>query len=444
MLAASLMCDNPLSNEEIRHLNDPCNNVRQLGYDPEEYLFVMLSPVEKEYKKLCLYASKRVDNWRDANYDQTHYQCQSRKTDGPGPGPGPGPIQGYCLTEEFLNATFITRYCVGNLLGKMGVFRAPLIVVLTPRTHNGMDLLRRYITEVCRRFDQQLDEEKRIMVFDPTSGPPREILGRKLETIYLPMEQKRNVIATIENFLSEKSYKFHYEHGIPHKLVFLLYGLPGTGKTSLVKAIATHFGMTIMPLKMSAMDDLMLRSTTSQVPRDTIILLEDFDSAFTGMKDAATRNVEFNPFQATRLSYSGILDLLDGISTPERQLIFITCNNTDIINSPYMRAGRIDHLIKFGPMTFETAKSMLISYHPGEPEQSIDEVANKINGKLTPAELQTVILESQNFEQIHQRISSRIDDIRKRYSGLNESNQKMYQDYYQEQYRGFSANRMYT
>ena len=188
----------------------------------------------------------------------------------------------------------------------------------------------------------------------------------------------------------------------------------------------------------------MLRSTTSQVPRDTIILLEDFDSAFTGMKDAATRNVEFNPFQATRLSYSGILDLLDGISTPERQLIFITCNNTDIINSPYMRAGRIDHLIKFGPMTFETAKSMLISYHPGEPEQSIDEVANKINGKLTPAELQTVILESQNFEQIHQWISSRIDDIRKRYSGLNESNQKMYQDYYQEQYRGFSANRMYT
>jgi chaperone BCS1 len=435
MMISPMPNDESLSNEQLKNLNNPFNNVQQLGYDSEKYLFVTLTPRDKEFKKLYLYTIKRIDNWREERHDGTHFQQLDHDR------------LGFSLKESFKGATVIVHHCIGNVLERMGVISMPLMVILVERETaqaSPLAVVRQFVEEICQRFDSQLDEEKRIMIFDPSSGPPREILGRNLSTVYLPAEQKRDIIAKIESFLSEDTFKFYYQHGIPHKMVYLLYGLPGTGKTSLVKALATHFNMTIMPLKISAMDDMMLRSVTSHVPKDTIILLEDFDSAFTGMKDMATRNVEHNPFQGTRLSFSAILDLLDGISSPERQIIFITCNNTDIINSPYMRAGRIDHVVQFGPMTGETAREMLTSFFSGGDLEKIAEIGSKVAGKLTPAELQTLILESKEFGPFQHKIEGKLTEIKSRYASLNQQNQKMYENYYKGLYQGFNSGNMYT
>ena len=51
---------------------------------------------------------------------------------------------------------------------------------------------------------------------------------RKLSTIYLPEEQKRLLVSTINNFFASK--KFYNEHGIPHNLKILLHGGAGSGK----------------------------------------------------------------------------------------------------------------------------------------------------------------------------------------------------------------------
>ena len=51
---------------------------------------------------------------------------------------------------------------------------------------------------------------------------------RRLNTIYLPKEQKKLLVDTINNFMTSK--KFYNEHGIPHNLKILLFGPGSSGK----------------------------------------------------------------------------------------------------------------------------------------------------------------------------------------------------------------------
>jgi len=113
---------------------------------------------------------------------------------------------------------------------------------------------------------------------------------KTFEALFFP--QKAAILKLLADFSSRKG-KYGVA-GYPHKLGLLLHGPPGTGKTSLIKALAHHTGRSIINIPLSRIStnqqlmDLMYDLKLSVVGqdmavpltfKDVIFVFEDIDAA---------------------------------------------------------------------------------------------------------------------------------------------------------------------
>jgi chaperone BCS1 len=70
--------------------------------------------------------------------------------------------------------------------------------------------------------------------------------------------------------------------GIPYRRGYLLYGPPGSGKSSFIQALAGELGYNICLLNLSepGLTDDRLNHLLGNTPERSILLLEDVDAAF--------------------------------------------------------------------------------------------------------------------------------------------------------------------
>ena len=96
---------------------------------------------------------------------------------------------------------------------------------------------------------------------------------------------------------------------MPYRRGYLLYGPPGSGKTSFTQAIAGALKLNICYLNLSGghMDDDDLNRALNDAPSHSIILLEDIDGIFKG------RESVINQGSRGRVTFSGLLNALDGV-----------------------------------------------------------------------------------------------------------------------------------
>ena len=163
-----------------------------------------------------------------------------------------------------------------------------------------------------------------------------DLPSRSLDSVILPPGQLERVTGDISRFLAaEDDYG---RRSVPWHRAHLYKGPPGTGKTSVAKAVAGHFGLDIWYLPLGDVKkDTSLIKIILGVKGRSVLLLEDID-----VFHAATRRTDY---EGTTMS--GLLNSLDGIATPHGLITIMTTNEPDVLDPALVRAGRVDFVEQF-------------------------------------------------------------------------------------------------
>ncbi|KAI9109590.1 hypothetical protein K1719_019220 [Acacia pycnantha] len=96
------------------------------------------------------------------------------------------------------------------------------------------------------------------------------------ETLALDPDVKRFMVEDLERFMSRKEY--YKKVGKPWKRGYLLHGPPGTGKSSLIAAMANYLRFDIYDLELTELhDNSELRRLLMALPNISILVVEDID-----------------------------------------------------------------------------------------------------------------------------------------------------------------------
>ena len=175
--------------------------------------------------------------------------------------------------------------------------------------------------------------------------------SRPFSTVILPDEVKEELIADAADYLDPATRRWYANRGIPYRRGYLLHGPPGTGKSSLSLALAGYFHMKIYIVSLSGLtaSEENLGTLFAQLPTNCVVLLEDIDTAgLTHTRDAPEKETKSDSTAGSgKLSLSGLLNILDGVSAQEGRVLIMTTNHLDNLDKALIRPGRVDMVVPF-------------------------------------------------------------------------------------------------
>ncbi|TFK29634.1 P-loop containing nucleoside triphosphate hydrolase protein [Coprinopsis marcescibilis] len=206
---------------------------------------------------------------------------------------------------------------------------------------------------------------------------------RPLKSIVLEPGVKELLMRDARDFLRSK--RWYSARGIPFRRGYLLYGAPGTGKTSIIHGIAGELGLDVYILSLSriGMDDNTLARLISSLPERCIALMEDIDAAFsrTLNRDSDEEERESNPSSqngmsstpTSRISLSGLLNALDGVGAQEGRILFATTNKYTSLDPALCRPGRMDIHVEFRLASRYQANELFRCFYLPDSEKGTDD-----------------------------------------------------------------------
>ena len=153
---------------------------------------------------------------------------------------------------------------------------------------------------------------------------------RYKNSIYLPKDI--DVFQDLKQFFQNKNVYSQLQ--IPATRIYLLEGLPGTGKTSLIHAIASEYNMSIAMLELECFHDPSeIKRAFKELPNNCIIVAEDIDSLFKERESTG------------HVSFSSYTNILDGLTAQNQFIMFCTTNYMKQIDKALKR--RMDRVYHF-------------------------------------------------------------------------------------------------
>ncbi|GAA6014096.1 hypothetical protein JCM8202_005145 [Rhodotorula sphaerocarpa] len=199
-------------------------------------------------------------------------------------------------------------------------------------------------------------------------GRPRD--KRLLESVVLDEGVKERVVDDVKAFMSRG--KWYSERGIPYRRGYLLYGPPGSGKSSFIQALAGSLDYNICVLNLSerGLTDDKLNHLLANAPERSVMLLEDIDAAFS--RRAQTGEAGFN----SNVTFSGLLNALDGVaSSTSQRILFLTTNHLEKLDPALIRPGRVDLKELIDDATPYQAAELFTRFYSDEPDLAAEDFA---------------------------------------------------------------------
>ena len=194
-------------------------------------------------------------------------------------------------------------------------------------------------------------------------------------------EGKTELVKRIDTYMDNIS--LYKRLGIPHTLGLLLYGEPGCGKTSVIKAVANHMKRSIINVNLKwfksayALQQMFHKPGAYDIderPDKVIYVFEEIDCSTTdyesnpflsreyvaSMKKAEAKQAAAAPVHpivgkvvddelptGDYISTGELLEILDGITECKDRIIILTTNHVDLLDKAFLRPGRIDMCMHF-------------------------------------------------------------------------------------------------
>lgn len=185
--------------------------------------------------------------------------------------------------------------------------------------------------------------------------------SRPMSSIILPKGQLEAIVADFKEFQSDGTRKWYVDHGIPHRRSYLFYGPPGTGKTSTIRALAGQLrtAACFMSLSDAHFKNKTLHDAIMKIPRPSLLVLEDVDALFNEDRKSKTNSL---------VTFSGLLNVLDGMLSTSDICIVMTTNHPERLDPALTRAGRVDRRFEFRPPNKSQMQKFFLSFYPDADE----------------------------------------------------------------------------
>lgn len=279
--------------------------------------------------------------------------------------------------------------------------------------HNGGVIKTLHLTILTRNLNKIQDLINEIVSYDNSAQDyieiqnndhydywyePRKIPKRSLNSIVIDKKIKTNLLEDIQSFLGKE--EFYRNKGIVWKRGYCFHSVPGAGKSSLIRAIASEFDIKIYALDLSAVNDTTLRSlltglnkfsTPSLIGKKSykikdsvrLLVIEDIDAIFDGRE---------NKVEGSKLTFSGLLNVLDGLNSTSGLITIITTNHLEKLDPALIRSGRIDKVIKLDLPTDDLIREMIGRFITASSEQEQVFTEIKSEGLVSMAQIQDKLI----------------------------------------------------
>jgi chaperone BCS1 len=236
---------------------------------------------------------------------------------------------------------------------------------------------------------------------------------RSLDSVILDGHKKEELLADMIKFMGEREW--YVKRGVPYSRKYLFHGPPGNGKTSTIGALAGKLGLNLYVLNLSAgnVDDSDLFHLVRNVRPGSLLLLEDIDAVIpsrtniekefnqtvpcaTSMPQASTapsNKAEDGKEQPKGVTLSGMLNIIDGVLTPDGLMLVMTTNRPQVLDSALTRPGRIDMSVEFNFATRQQILGSFAWFYPDRLDRA-EEFADRFKGmKVSMATIQQKLME---------------------------------------------------